>query len=177
VLKEVTIKELKRLARKFAGDIDRIYLHWSASYYNADFYGYDHYHVIVDGDGKIFITTNDLTELKAHTWRRNSRAVGIAMACCVDATSVDLGDYPPTEIQIENFCMAIAALCIGLELPVNVEHVVTHAEIADEDGYGIDSRESDMRWDLLFLKNGDEYFSGGKILRGKANFYIDTRQV
>lgn len=32
-------------------------------------------------------TTDDLTEYKAHTWRRNSRAIGIALACCVDAVA------------------------------------------------------------------------------------------
>jgi len=46
-----------------------------------------------------------MTELKYHTWRRNSRAIGIAMMCAYNAQAndgwnSDLGDEPPTSIQI-----------------------------------------------------------------------------
>jgi hypothetical protein len=149
------------------GVIDALYLHWSAGHYGQFF---EDYHISIDADGSIYVSTNDLTERKAHTWKRNSGAVGISMACCAFATTNDLGDEPPTDEQIESMAQVIAVLCKHLDLPIDENHVMTHAEAADLDGYG--AQTTCERWDLLFLRNGDEPYSGGVILRGKANFYL-----
>ena len=104
VTKRITLDELRQLAKRARGNIDKIYLHWSAGNYHQFF---SDYHLNIDSDGAIMATTDDLTEYKAHTWRRNSRAIGIALACCVDAVAyadgrVDFGNVPPTELQIDS---------------------------------------------------------------------------
>jgi len=150
----------------------KIYLHWSAGHY-GQFYA--DYHLNIDADGSIYATSDDLSEVKAHTWRRNTGSIGIAMACCAGATSNDLGDEPPTEMQIECLAQMITVLCSCMEIPLDGAHVMTHAEAANLDDYGPDTTWE--RWDLWFLKNGDEPGSGGDIIRGKAAWYRDNELV
>ena len=67
--------------------------HWSASRYNQFF---DDYHINIAEDGSIYLSTDDLSEVLAHTFMRNTGAVGITLACAYNATTDDLGEYPPT---------------------------------------------------------------------------------
>ena len=79
----------------------------------------------------------------------------------------------------------IAAVCNGLWLTIDKEHVLTHGEAADnEDGdwchdeYG--PKSTCERWDLEYLGTdesprfnpwAEDGSRGGDVLRGKANFY------
>lgn len=174
-----TLSDLRKMAIAAAPDlwdaarlVDRdakIYLHWSAGHYGQF---YEDYHLNIDADGSIYAMTDDLSEIKAHTWRRNTGAVGIALACCAGATSNDLGDEPPTDTQIECLAQVITVLCSCMDIPLDGVHVMTHAEAANLDDYGPDTTWE--RWDLWFLKNGDEHGSGGDIVRGKATWYRDN---
>jgi len=182
-MRKVTLAELKELAlaakknlwekaHAMGRDV-KLYLHWSAGHYDSFF---DDYHVNIAKDGSVFVTTDDLSEVLPHTWRRNSGAVGISLACCAGATSNDLGDEPPTEAQIASMAQVIAILTDALDLTIDINRVMTHGEAADNlDGeaitepYGPDN--GCERWDLAILKNGDEWKSGGDIMRGKANWY------
>ena len=178
VAKPLQIKhqELLTLARKAKGSVDTLYLHWTAGRYGQ---AYDDYHLNVDKEGEIYKTCRELTDLKAHTWRRNSRAVGIA-ACCAygaicgaDAKPIYAAD-PPTELQINQMAVVIAILCIALELPIDFEHVRTHYEVAVADGYGPNSDDPDCRWDLSWLSGMPETRTlrpGGEMLRSRARYY------
>lgn len=189
--REISIEELKQLAAdaresiwEQAGWYDRepkVYLHWSAGHYGQF---YDDYHVNIDKDGSLYLMA-DLDEVLAHTWKRNTGAVGISMACCAFATSESLGDEPPTAKQIEMMAQAIVAVCDGLWLTIDKAHVMTHGEAADnEDGldchedYG--PRTTCERWDLEYLETdespsfnpwAEDGSRGGDVLRGKANWY------
>ena len=117
---KITLAELREMAREAKGYIDNIYVHWTAGRYHQFF---DDYHLNVDADGSIYACTEDLTELLAHTWHRNSRAIGICMAGCYNAKpysgyNTDFGDYPPTQDQIDGVAKAVAVLCDELGLPV-----------------------------------------------------------
>lgn len=171
--KRITLDELRVMARAAKNKIDHIYLHWTAGRYHQFF---DDYHLCIDSDGAIIATTDDLAELKAHTWRRNSDAIGIAMCCCAGATAyqggvIDFGDYPPTAEQIDVVAQVVAVLCQELGLDINRNIVMTHCEAAEIDGYGPEDSDPDMRWDLWFLPDipGDgELKPGGGVIRGKA---------
>lgn len=171
VMKRITLSELRALAANANGSIDKIYLHWSAGNYHQ-FFG--DYHLNIDSDGAIISTSDDLTELKAHTWHRNTGAIGIALSCCVDAVAyqdgtVDFGDVPPTPMQIDGMAKAVAVLCEKLGLDINVDTVMTHAEAAEIDGYGPSTTFE--RWDLWKLPDlpGDGIIKpGGDVIRGKA---------
>lgn len=191
----VTIEELREIASeeretiweqaREQGREPKIYLHWSAGHYNTVF---DDYHVNITGDGTMYITGN-LSDLKAHTYHRNTGSVGISLCCAYGATTDNLGDEPPTVAQIEAMAQAIEAVADGLWLTIDMEHVMTHGEAADNvDGiyasepYG--PQTTTERWDLEYLgtaespyytTNYDDEHTGGNVLRGKANWYRNQR--
>ena len=171
---KITLAELREMAREAKGYIDNIYVHWTAGRYHQFF---DDYHLNVDADGSIYACTEDLTELLAHTWHRNSRAIGICMAGCYNAKphsgyNTDFGDYPPTQDQIDGVAKAVAVLCDELGLPVDYRHVKTHCEAAEEDDYG--PTTTCERWDLWYLPDipaTEELKPGGEVIRGKAAWW------
>ena len=175
-MKKVVLADIFKLAEaarpklrqgaKSAGREVMLYLHWSAGHYDQLF---PEYHINIDGEGTVYTSTDDFSQVKSHTWCRNSGAIGISLACCYGGTTEDLGQEPPTFIQIEAMAQVIAVLAAALELPLERSRIMTHAECADEDGYG--PATTCERWDLWFLKNGDTPGTGGDILRGKAIWY------
>jgi len=189
---------LKRMARAVRGGIHHIYLHWTAGHYGQV---YDDYHLCIDRDGQIYVTCDNLMEFKAHTWKRNTGAIGISLCCGAfghcwtptrreawevdsayeiphtpqpDAALLDFGPEPPTNEQVNAMAKAVAILCDVLCLPIDEETVMTHCEAAFQDGYGPGCGDPDMHWDLWFLPEAalhGELFPGGELLRGKAIFY------
>ena len=189
------IKQLAEASREAVWNIakahgyePKIYLHWSAGKDNTPFADY---HINILGDGKIVISTTDFSEVKNHTWRRNSGSIGIALACAYGASSANLGGYPPTAKQIEVMAQVINAVATGWWLTIDKAHVLTHGEAANNEDGGIGTHEpyawwndsygdGDTRGDLEYLgtdesprynpwaKDGSR---GGDILRGKANWY------
>lgn len=191
-MREIDLMELRSMADNARDDIweiasnlgrePKIYLHWSAGHY---FQTFDDYHINITGDGKIYASTDNLADVLAHTYHRNSGAVGISLCCCVGATTGDLGDEPPTAAQIESMAQAICAVANGLWLTIDVPHVMTHGEAADNiDGLFLHDPYGCMttceRWDLQYLGTDESpvYLTdyadpgtGGNVLRGKANWY------
>ena len=162
------IDKLSVLADNAKGSIDKMYLHWSAmNYENA----YDDYHINIGRFGEIRITCNELTEKKAHTWRRNSRAIGISMDCMLDAAYREgktyWGPCPPTNAQIRTMALVIAVVAKHLEIDINKDTVMTHAEAAIIDNYGLGSGDPEVRWDMLYLIDPDtcKEVPGGELLR------------
>lgn len=191
-MRQVTLEELKDMTENCRESIwaqaqtygrePKIYLHWTAGHYGQ--YYLNDYHIAIDYDGSIYVE-HDLDEVLAHTYRRNTGAVGITLACCVGATSDDLGSEPPTNAQIEAMAQVIVAVADGLWLTIDKNHVLTHGEAADnEDGlyphdpYG--PKSTCERWDLEYLGTSEspsfnpyatDGSRGGDVLRGKANYY------
>lgn len=167
-----TLNDVEYLAS--VSNAKRITLHWSASDYNSAF---NEYHLNIMGNGDI-VSYHDNFDVKlAHTSMRNTGNIGITLACCLDAGvwkdgTVQFGTYPPTDAQIETMAQVIAAICKAKNWQPDKDHVRTHAEWADIDGYGIHDNDPDMRWDLLQIPQ--EKGNGGDILRGKANWYLQN---
>ena len=196
--KGITETEITEMAKDARGQINRIYLHWTAGYYGQ---AYDDYHFCVDREGQVYRHCRDLTERKEHTWLRNSGAVAIALCCgaeaacwapqegncrtargalvtagyvAPDCARICLGDAPPTVPQIEVMAKLVALLCDGLGLPICRDTVQTHCEAAFKDGYGPGSGDPETRWDLWFLPDAGQHgrlAPGGELLRGKALYY------
>jgi len=174
-VKKVILEELGQLAlqcksslweqaRSLGRDV-MVYLHWTAGHYGQFFADY---HVNIDADGGIYISTEDFSEIKPHTYQRNTGAVGIGLCCAYGAVTSDLGAEPPTGQQIEVTAQAVAVLTQALDLAIDRYHVMTHAEAADDDGYG--PATTCERWDLWFFA-GTAAGEGGNVIRGKANWY------
>lgn len=173
-----TMETVAEMAEEAKGYIDRIYLHWTAGHYGQI---YDDYHVSIDHDGRVYFPDNcaDFTAFREHTYRRNSRAIGIAVCGCFDACAnsgynLTMGTEPVTPAQIETMSVMVATICKHAGIDIN--DVYTHCEIARIDGYGPFSGDPQTRWDLWFLPDGDrvtgyKMVPGGDVIRGKAVWY------
>lgn len=191
-MQEVTIEELRQLASACRDEVWRvaesvgrepkIYLHWSAGHYEQLF---SDYHINIDWDGRIYLSTPDLADVLEHTWHRNTGSIGVCLCCAFGADTNDLGDEPPTSAQIDVCAQVIAVLCDALWLTIDKLYVMTHGEAADnEDGSDADEpygpRNGCERWDLEYLGTDEsptfnpyatDGSRGGDVLRGKAIWY------
>lgn len=171
------LKEMIRAAND--GSINHIYLHWSAGWGDQ---AYDDYHVCVAPDGSIYLMADDLRTKLAHTWNRNSGAIGIAMLCCADAQAnhgydTDFGPEPPTQEQIEALAKVVQLIADGLGISIDANHIMTHCEAAELDGYGPST--TCERWDLWYLPDycgaqcddAPKLVPGGDLIRGKTAWY------
>lgn len=173
---DVTLEELRDIVRDARGLIHNVYSHWTAGHYSQ---AYDDYHICIDHDGKVYLTTEYMTKRLAHTWGRNGGAIGIAMMCAYNAEARSgynayMGPEPPTAIQITALAQVAAVLSDELDLPLDDAHFMTHAEAADLDDYGPAS--TCERWDLWYLpdpNNGGRLVDGGQLWRGMANWYLN----
>ena len=183
--RKVSLDELRELAEEARGEIDKVYAHWTAGRYSQ---AYDDYHVLVDYDGSVYVTTDNFKKTKWHTYGRNYLALGISMMCAYSAVAnngedADMGDYPPTALQIEALAQATAVLSEALGLEIDRENFMTHCEAAWKDGYGVPygtyvdgvyQGDPDLRWDLWYLpdfSDGEKMKPGGDLWRGKAAYY------
>ena len=168
----------------------KIYLHWTAGHYadgdENQMYLND-YHIAIDWDGSIYVD-RPLDETLAHTFRRNTGSIGVTLTCAYKANTEDLGEEPPTDIQIEAMAQVVWKLCDALWLTVDLDHVMSHGEAADNcDGlrphteYG--PQADVQRWDLQYLGTEDSPYytsdhsdpiTGGNVIRGKAIWYKQT---
>lgn len=173
---KVTLEELREIAADFHGIIHHVYAHWTAGHYSQ---AYDDYHICIDHDGSVYLTTEDFTDILAHTWHRNTGAIGIALMCAYRAEARNgynawLGPEPPTDIQITALAQVTAVLSEELGLEINDDNYMTHAEAADIDDYGPSS--TCERWDLWYLpdsNNCGQLVDGGQLWRGMAIWYMN----
>ena len=193
----LTAAKLAELVALGHNRISQIYLHWTAGRYGQL---YDDYHFNIDADGSIYQTCTQLTELKSHTWHRNTDtpsekelytsltwhrntgAIGIALCCACSALphngrDTEFGKFPPTPQQIDAAGKLVAKLAQGLNIPIDRWNVLTHCEAALIDGYGPYSGDAETRWDLWYLRDspGDGAMKpGGQVIRGKALWYAKS---
>lgn len=176
-------EKLLAMAKAAKGKIANIFLHWTAGAYG---HCYDDYHFCIDRDGTFEIPAGrDIHALElvlAHTWRRNTGGVGIAIEAARGAKAKNPDDEGievewgkqavPTPEQFDGLARSVAIICYGADIPLHPDFVMTHAEIADTDGYGIFDSDPEMKWDLFKYPGvrGDI----GSALRQKAQNYLEA---
>jgi len=128
------------------GDIRSIYLHWTGSDYAAVFPAY-HYCIALSPDGApTVVETHDpranMRDVRdgdapyaAHTFGRNSYALGLAICGMGEARPDDFGRFPLRDNMIEACCELAAQASTAYRIAIDVESVRTHAEAALVDGY------------------------------------------
>jgi hypothetical protein len=117
----------------------RIIVHWTAGRHFASALDKQHYHFLVEVDGKVVqgqwaVKTNEKPikgRYAAHTLNCNSDSVGVALCCMAGAVEEPFssGDFPMTKVQWNAAMILIANLCKQYNIPVTRETVLSHAEV------------------------------------------------
>lgn len=186
MMRIATLSEIKALARAAYNDLwdgakangrdVKIYEHWTAGHYDQLF---DDYHINIDGDGRVYISTENFADVKAATYMRNTGSIAVTLCAAYNSflgQYANLGPEPPTDLQVNAMAQVTCVLADALDLSIDLQHVLTHAEAADnKDGiYACDPYGPDHdceRWDLYVTHENDRPYTGGDIIRGNANYY------
>ena len=123
-----------------AAKIVRVVVHWTAGTYTPTTFDRAHYHILVDGEGKLVrgipsIALNALPRAQpgyaAHTRNCNSGSIGISLCAMGGAKEApfDSGKYPITAMQWGTLVAAVADCCATYKIPVTPATVLSHAEV------------------------------------------------
>ena len=115
--------------------MNKIIIHWTAGTYQPNTTDLEHYHFLIDGEGKKHNgkykpedneNCND-GKYAAHTGGGNTGAIGVSMCAMAGFNSAaSCGNYPITPVQLEACFKLCAELCKKYNIPV--ENVWTHYE-------------------------------------------------
>lgn len=120
----------------------RIINHWTAGTHKANATDREHYHLLIEGDGKLVRGDHEISDnvntgdgdYAAHTRGANTGAIGVSI-CCMGGADVresnpyNPGRWPPTMAQWETLVAVNAELCAAYGIPVTPETVLSHAEV------------------------------------------------
>ena len=157
-----------------------IVLHWTAGGPRCSEIDKEHYHWIVQQDGRIVagdhapednLNTAD-GDYAAHTLGANTGRIGVSMCGMMGAVEspFSAGSAPLVEGQVEAFCGLVADLCRRYQIPVTPQTVLTHAEV--QPTLGIKQRG---KWDICWLPGMTapaDPIAAGNILRAKVLHYM-----
>lgn len=129
-----------------------VYLHWTAGNYGQVFTAY-HACITVRRSyilpwtwvAKVVKSHPYDRKLNVHTAYRNGDSV--ALSCCGAAKN-----YPIRREQIEVMCLEAARVCLKYNIPVDKDHIISHARAARLDGYYPERVDFDGRDDELIGK-------------------------
>jgi hypothetical protein len=139
--------------------VERIVAHWTAGAYVASKEDRKHYHILIEGDGKIVQGTNRSKTIvpplhpgqyAAHTSKLNSWTIGVAVCCMHDAqeSPFDPGNYPITPAQWDALVAVLAQLSSHYSVPSTQNTILTHAEVQTNLGV----KQAD-KWDITVYPN------------------------
>jgi hypothetical protein len=158
--------------------MQRIIFHWTAGASTASDDDKQHYHFLIEGDGKLVrghhpVDANENTRDRvyaAHTRMCNTGSIGVAVCGMADSRErpFDPGNYPISHAQYEVACRIIAELCIAYQIPVSSKTVLNHGEV--EKNLGIRQRG---KWDVMVLpfKQMLSFDEVGEYFRTRVAYY------
>ncbi len=139
----------------------RIIWHWSAGTHTVSELDRQHYHFIIDGDGKVHkglfpVAANVKPErgrYAAHTLDCNTGSIGIAVAAMAGAVEspFSAGKYPITPAQVDALAALYRDLGRQYGIPVTPETMLSHAEV--QPTLKIKQRG---KWDISWLPGMDK---------------------
>ena len=158
--------------------MNKIIIHWTAGTYQPNTTDLEHYHFLIDGEGKKHNgkykpedneNCND-GKYAAHTGGGNTGAIGVAMCAMAGFNSAaSCGNYPITPVQLEACFKLCAELCKKYNIPV--ENVWTHYEF----GINHPDTTSHGKIDIIYLppyplvKRNEV----GGFIRSKIRWYLN----
>ena len=158
--------------------MNKIIIHWTAGTYQPNTTDLEHYHFLIDGEGKKHNgkfkpedneNCND-GKYAAHTGGGNTGAIGVSMCAMAGFNSTaSCGNYPITPVQLEACFKLCAELCKKYNIPV--ENVWTHYEF----GINHPDTTSHGKIDIIYLppyplvKRNEV----GGVIRSKIRWYLN----
>lgn len=158
--------------------MNKIIIHWSAGAYTPNTTDIEHYHFLIDGEGRKHNgkykpednkNCND-GKYAAHTGGGNTGAIGVSMCAMAGFNSAaSCGNYPITPVQLEACFKLCAELCKKYNIPV--ENVMTHYEF----GINHPDTTSHGKIDIIYLppyplvKRNEV----GGFIRNKIRWYLN----
>jgi hypothetical protein len=138
-------------------EIRGIVVHWTAGAHVASAEDRRHYHLLIEGDGKLVrglpsIDLNDARGLRsgyaAHTLNANTGRIGVSLCCMTGAreSPFSAGHFPMTRAQWDELPAVLADLCRRYRIRVTPSTVLSHAEV--QGALGIAQRG---KWDISRL--------------------------
>jgi N-acetyl-anhydromuramyl-L-alanine amidase AmpD len=148
--------------------MDRIIIHWTAGGNKANATDKKHYHVLVEGDGRVVLGDHPIKANKAplskayaaHTLNCNTGSIGVSLCGMVGAVESPFkpGNAPITKVQFDAAIKEVARLAKEHGIAVSPKTILTHAEV--EANLGIKQRG---KWDITILP-WDTKVKGAKVV-------------
>lgn len=148
--------------------MDRIIIHWTAGGNKANATDKKHYHVLIEGDGRVVLGDHPIKAnaaplakaYAAHTLNCNTGSIGVSLCGMVGAVESPFkpGKAPITKVQFEAAIKEVARLAMGFGIAVSPKTILTHAEV--EANLGIKQRG---KWDITILP-WDTKVKGAKVV-------------
>lgn len=136
--------------------MQRIICHWTAGGHKASEFDRGHYHILIEGDGKLVRGTLSIADnvntsdgkYAAHTLGCNTGSVGVSLCCMAGAVESPFnpGAAPMTKAQWDSLSSVVADLCRQYRIQVTPKTVLSHAEV--QANLGIAQRQ---KWDIARL--------------------------
>lgn len=156
--------------------MNKIIIHWTAGAYTPNATDFEHYHFLIDGEGKKHNGKYKPEDNEncydgryaAHTGGGNTGAIGVSMCAMAGFKSAtDCGRYPITPVQLEACFKLCAELCKKYNIPV--ENVWTHYEF----GINHPDTTSHGKIDIIYLPPypSVEKDKIGDFIRAKVRYY------
>ena len=117
--------------------LKRIILHWTGGTYYPNIIDLEHYHFLIDKDGKIYngkYQPKDNENCQdgtyaAHTGGGNTASIGVGLCGMYNfCNSNDIGNYPLTKIQLEASFKLVAELSKKYNIFITPQNIMTHYE-------------------------------------------------
>lgn len=158
--------------------MNKIVIHWSGSTYTPNSTDKEHYHYLIDGNGKVIkgkykpednLNCND-GKYAAHCGGGNTGAIGIALCGMAGYKSPTyIGHFPLKQIQFERAFKLAAELCKTYNIPISAQTVFTHYEFGRQHPNTSSAGKIDINF-IPYLPNLRAENVGG-FIRGKISWY------
>lgn len=117
----------------------RVICHWTAGGYEATEFDREHYHILIEGDGKLVRGVHSILDnvstadgrYAAHTRGCNTGSIGVAVCCMAGAQRSPFkpGEFPMLEVQWDAMVRVVAELCRFYDISVTAKTVLGHGEV------------------------------------------------
>ena len=158
----------------------RIILHWTAGKYSPNECDLEHYHYLVDAEGKVYqgkfrVEDNEVcigNNYAMHTGGGNTGSIGVSMCAMLGFhNEQNVGNYPITPVQFERTMKLCAELLAQFGLNLTPNTLMTHYEF----GQAHPKTTSYGKIDVIYLPpypwvKRDEV---GSFIRSKVRWYLE----